>query len=116
MLIRAILTYSALAASLGANAWLLAERAGEGDRTEQACKLAAAEASVTALEGRTGVLEWLVQQTAADQERTFKRLNAVADRASARQERWDAANLPKPDCGPGQAYIDATNATLGHEQ
>ncbi len=116
MLVRAILTYIALAVSLAVNAWLLVERAGEAERTAQACKLAAAEASVTVLQGRVGVLDWLVQQTAADQERTFKRLNAVADRASARQERWDAANLPKPDCGPGQAYIDATNATLGHEQ
>lgn len=116
MLVRAVLTYSVLAASLGANAWLLAERAGEGERTEQACKLASAEANVAVLQGRVGVLDWLVVQTAADQARTFQRLDRVLARSNARQQAWEAANVPKPDCGPGQAFIDATNATLGHEQ
>lgn len=116
MLIRAILTYVALAASLGANVWLIAERTGEDERTVQACKLASAEASVKALEGRVGVLDWLVVQAAADQAATFARLDAVAERARERDVQWLQADVPTPACGPGQAFIDAVNRTLGHEQ
>lgn len=116
MLVRAIATYIALAVSLAANGWLLVERMGEAERTEQACKLASAEASVAVLQGRVGVLDWLVVQSAADQAATMRRLDAVADRAAQRSARWEQANVPEPKCGPGQAYVDATNASLGHEQ
>lgn len=116
MLVRAIVTYVALAVSLAANAWLIADRMGESKRTDSACALRAAEGSVQALQMRAGVLDWLVQQTAADQARTFARLDATMTRAAAREAQWQAADLPKPDCGPGQARVDATNAMLGHEQ
>lgn len=116
MLMRAILTYIALAASLLANAWLLAGSMGEDERTTQTCNLRAAEASVKVLKDRVGVLDWLVLQTAADQAATFARLDAVAERARGRDVQWIEADVPTPACGPGQAFIDATNATLGHEQ
>jgi hypothetical protein len=116
MLVRAIITYIALALSLLANAWLVVGRMGEDERTTQTCNLRAAEASVEVLKNRVGVLDWLLVQTAADQAATLARLDAVAERARERDVRWLQADVPTPACGPGQAFIDATNATLGHGQ
>ena len=114
MITRALITYAVLALSVAANGWFAIDKLGESGRHKAACELAAAKAQAEAYGARAGMLEWLVQQGARDTEATFARLDAVADKAEARNTKWRDRPLPEPTCGPGQPRLDATNEMLGH--
>lgn len=91
-----------------------AETSADAREAQVRADLSAADADM--LRTQIGLSALVTGWLAADRVEVMASLEAVAERARGRDVRWRDRDVPVPNCGPGQDFVDATNELIGGAQ